>query len=88
MKVENRPFLIREFLCMKPLEFEDGVKERLILQGERLFVSIFFCCLCPGIHLRHSARMGLPQPQARPIPYNPYYRSRGRHPMADLRPTP
>lgn len=45
MPLENRPFLIRKFLHMRELDFEEGTTERLTLQRERLFVSSFFLFL-------------------------------------------
>lgn len=39
IKHENRPFLIRHFLSMKPLEFEESAMERVALKQEHWYVS-------------------------------------------------
>ncbi|KAK0450368.1 uncharacterized protein EV420DRAFT_1705965 [Desarmillaria tabescens] len=60
IKDENRPFLIRHFLSLKPLECHESEMERMVIKEERFL------------------RIDIPyQRPSHPLPYHPFYRSRG-----------
>ncbi len=80
LKPENRPYLIRHLLDIKPLERAETAMEMEAIRAEEWYM---FVAHSSGdlTKTTSSRRLGLQLSPSRPLPYSPRLRARGRDPI-------